>query len=57
VIDGGDGTAVSVTVGETAAAVQASTSAASEWVRASIADIIEGPPQIVAGEVRVRAER
>jgi hypothetical protein len=57
VIDGGDGTVVSVTVGETAEAVEASTTAAAEWVRASIADIIAGPPQIVAGEVRVRAER
>jgi hypothetical protein len=57
VIDGGDGTVVSVTVGETEEAVEASTSAAREWVRASIADLIEGPPQIVAGEVRVRAER
>jgi hypothetical protein len=57
VIDGGDGTAVSVTVGETAAAVDASTSAAAEWVRTSIPELIEGPPQVVVGEVRVRASR
>jgi hypothetical protein len=56
-IDGGDGTVVSVTVGETAEAVEASTQAAGEWVRQSIADLIEGPPQIVAGEVRVSVER
>jgi hypothetical protein len=56
-IDSGDGTVVSITVGETAEAVEASTQAASEWVRQSIADLIEGPPQIVAGEVRVSAER
>jgi hypothetical protein len=57
VIDGGDGTVVSITVGENAAAVAASTTAAAEWVRASIADIIEGPPQVISGEVRVSAER
>jgi hypothetical protein len=57
VIDGGDGTVVSVTVGETAEAVEASTRAAGEWVRQSIADLMEGPAQVVAGEVRVRAER
>lgn len=33
VIDGGDGTAVSVTVGETEQAVEDSTSRAGEWVR------------------------
>jgi len=57
VIDGANGTAVSVTVGETAEAVAASTSAAAEWVRDSVAELIEGPPQVVTGEVRVRAQR
>ena len=56
VIDGGEGTAVSVTVGETAAAVDASTSAAAAWVRDNVADIIEGPPQVVTGEVRVSTQ-
>ena len=57
VIDAGDGTAASVTVGETEQAVEESTSAASEWVRENAADLIEGSPEITAGEVRVRAER
>jgi hypothetical protein len=57
VIEGGDGTAVSVTVGETAEAVEASTSAAADWVRESAAELIDGPPIVTAGEVRVRAER
>jgi hypothetical protein len=56
-VDGGDGTVVSITVGDTAEAVQASTKAAGEWVRQSVPELIEGPPQVVAGEVRVRAER
>jgi hypothetical protein len=57
VIDGGDGTATSVTVGETAEAVENSTSRASEWVRESAADLIEGTPEVTAGLVRVRAQR
>jgi hypothetical protein len=57
VIDGGDGTAASVTVGETADAVAESTRRAGNWVRESASDIVEGEPEITAGEVRVRAER
>lgn len=57
VIDGGDGTAVSVTVGETEQAVEDSTQRAGEWVRESAADLVEGAPEVTAGEVRVRAER
>ena len=57
VIDGGDGSAASVTVGETEQAVEESTSRAAEWVRQSAADLIEGTPDVTAGEVRVRAER
>jgi len=57
VIDGGDGTAASVTVGETADAVAESTREAANWVRESAADLVEGPPEVTAGEVRVRAER
>jgi hypothetical protein len=57
VIDGGDGTVASVTVGETAEAVEASTSAAADWVRESAAELIDGPAIVTAGEVRVRAER
>jgi hypothetical protein len=56
VIDGGNGTVVSVTVGETAEAVDASTTAAAEWVRENVADLIEGPPQVVTGEVRVSTQ-
>ena len=56
VIDGGDGTAASVTVGETADAVAESTRLAGNWVRESAADLVEGQPEVTAGEVRVRAE-
>lgn len=57
VIDGGGGDVVSVTVGETAGAVEESTRLASEWTGSSVADLLEGAPEVVSGEVRVRAER
>lgn len=57
VIDGGDGTAASVTVGESEQAVEETTRRAAEWVKESAADLVEGAPEVTAGEVRVRAER
>lgn len=57
VIDGGGGTVATVTVGETAAAVEASTQIARDWVAESVSDLISTPPDVTAGEVRVRAER
>jgi hypothetical protein len=57
VIDGGDGTAVSVTVGETADAVAESTRRAGAWVSESAADLVDGQPEVTVGEVRVSAER
>jgi hypothetical protein len=56
VIDGGDGTAASVTVGETADAVAEATRLSGNWVRENIADLVD-EPQVTVGEVRVRAER
>jgi hypothetical protein len=56
VIDGGDGTAASVTVGETADAVAESTRRAASWVRESASELVEGSPEVTVGEVRVRAE-
>src|SRR5215210_2129745 len=57
VIDGDDGTAVSVTVGETAQAVAESTRLAGDWVRENAAELVEGKPEVTVGKVRVRAER
>jgi hypothetical protein len=45
-----------VTVCETADALQQITQLAAEWVRESLGDLVEGEPDVVAGEVRVRAE-
>ena len=57
VIDGGDGAVASVTVGETAAAVAESTRRAAAWVRDSVAELVDGEPEVTVGEVRVSAER
>jgi hypothetical protein len=56
VIDGDDGTAASVTVGETAQAVAESTRLAGDWVRESASALVEGTPEVTVGKVRVRAE-
>jgi hypothetical protein len=56
VIDGGNGDVASVTVCETATALQKITKLAGDWVRESVGDLVEGQPDVVAGEVRVRAE-
>jgi hypothetical protein len=56
VIDGGDGDVASVTVCKTADALQRITKLAGEWVRESAGDLVEGQPDVIAGEVRVRAE-
>jgi hypothetical protein len=57
VIDGGDGAAASVTVGETADAVAESVRLAAKWVRDSASELVDGEPEVTVGEVRVRAER
>jgi hypothetical protein len=56
VIDGGDGTVASVTVGENATAVADSVRLAASWVRENVADLVEGDPEVTVGEVRIRAE-
>jgi len=57
VIDGDDGTAASVTVGDTAQAVAESVRLAATWVRESASDLVDGDPEVTVGEVRVSAER
>ena len=57
VIDGDDGTVASITVGDTAQAVAESVRLAAAWVRESIADVVEGEPEVTVGEVRVSVER
>jgi hypothetical protein len=56
VIDGGNGDVASVTVCKTANALGEITKLAGDWVQESLGDLVEGGPDVVAGEVRVRAE-
>ena len=56
VVDAGDGTVASITVGETEAAVEESTNVARDWVGESAAELVEGAPDVTAGEVRVSTQ-
>ena len=56
-IDGGDGTVISITLGEIEEAVEASTAQTQHWVVERAAHLVKGAPDVTAGEVRVRAER
>jgi hypothetical protein len=50
-VDGGDGTAVTITLCDDAAAADASVKAAGEWVQANVPDLIQGTPDVTNGEV------
>lgn len=53
VLDGGDGTIASVTVCDDQAGADESTRRAGEWVGERLSGLIEGPPDVTAGEVTV----
>jgi hypothetical protein len=57
VIDGGDGTVTSITLGETEQAVEALAVDSQDWIVERAAHLVEGAPDMTAGEVRVRVER
>jgi hypothetical protein len=50
-VDGGDGTLITVTVTEAHGGAEESATKAAEWTRENLADLIEGDPTIVNGEV------
>ena len=54
-VDGGDGTAVTITVAEEQAGIDASVDKAREWVEENAADLIEGAPTVVNGEILAEA--
>ncbi len=56
VIDGGDGDVASITVCKTADALAKITKLAGDWVSESLGDLVDGRPDVITGEVRVRAE-
>ena len=55
-IDGSDGTVTSISVFETEDAMKRSDVYAQHWVIERAAHLVEGAPDVTAGEVRVRAE-
>jgi hypothetical protein len=54
-IDGGDGTVVTITVAESEAAVDESAAKAAEWVQGNetVSSLMEGAPEVTNGEVLV----
>jgi hypothetical protein len=51
IVDGGDGTLLTITVAEDQAGVEDSVGKASEWVGQNAADLVEGSPTVTNGEV------
>jgi hypothetical protein len=56
-IDGSRGTVASVSIFETKEGADESNRRAAEWVRANIAELVIGPPEIIIGEARVEATK
>jgi hypothetical protein len=57
IVDGGDGNVASVSVFEEQAGADESTRRAAEWVADNLAELVEGGPQVLAGEVTVEKRR
>lgn len=54
-VDAGDGAFFSVSVFADEAGADASTTNAADWVKANVAELIEGPPEVTEGSLRVHA--
>lgn len=54
IIDAGGGVIATISVFETEAAAEESNKAAASWVKENLAEFVPNPPQITAGETRVR---
>jgi hypothetical protein len=53
-IDGGDGTLITITLCDDEAAAEESVNSARDWVQANVADLVEGTPTVTNGEVRAQ---
>jgi hypothetical protein len=51
VVNGGDGSVTTVTVAGDEAAVEESVAKAHDWVAENVADLIQGEPKVIVGEV------
>jgi hypothetical protein len=50
-VDGGDGSVMTITIAEDQAGVEDSVSKASDWVRENAADLVDRAPTVTNGEV------
>ena len=50
-VDGGGGSLFTITLCEDQAGVEASVSAAADWVPDNVGDLVEGSPAVINGEV------
>jgi hypothetical protein len=57
VIDAGDGVAASISVFENQAGAEASNRKAADWVKANLASLVSGAPQVTSGEERVSHQK
>jgi hypothetical protein len=55
-VDGGGGALFTITLCEDRTGVEASVSAAAEWVPDNVADLVQGSPAVINGEVRAHAQ-
>jgi hypothetical protein len=53
-IDGGDGSLITVTLCEDESAAEKSVSSARDWVQGNVPDLVEGTPTVTNGEVRAQ---
>jgi hypothetical protein len=56
-VDGGDSTMTTITVGETEQAVQTSNQRADDWIVETAAHLVESAPGVTIGEVLIRIEQ
>ena len=53
VVDGGNGRLASISVFQDKAGAEESNRKAADWVASNIADLVEGPPEVISGDTRV----
>jgi quinol monooxygenase YgiN len=53
VVDAGDDRIASISVFRDKAGAEQSTRSAADWVASNIADLVEGPPEVLSGEARI----
>jgi hypothetical protein len=54
-VDGGGGALFTITICEERVGLEASVSAAADWVEDNVAELVEGSPAVINGEVRAQA--